>query len=250
MEKDLSPLLLTVVCYAPASDAALRAVQIFARGKIPNDYIGFLMTANGGEGPIGQSGYIRFWKAEEIEPFNKSYNVEEFAPDVLLFGSNGGIDAYGFDLQKRPVEYISLPFIGMNRDEIEPLGRTLTEFLQNMSDLSDRDYKSLETNSTYKYQLVVQTSAESEDDFETMLALEEKIAGLLGGMGKVDGHDCGAGEMNLFIQTDSPERVYEHLKFLLHGSGRFDDMKVAYREISGERYKVIHPLGLQVFKVL
>lgn len=60
----------------------------------------FLRRHNGGEGFIG-SNYLILWKAEEILPFNRDYEVERMAPDLLAFGSNGGGEAFAFDKREQ-----------------------------------------------------------------------------------------------------------------------------------------------------
>jgi len=53
-----------------------------------------------------------------------------------------------------------------------------------------------------KYQLVLQLPASSIRDYDEMVEIEEAIITDLGNFGKVDGHDVGSGEMNIFIFTD------------------------------------------------
>jgi hypothetical protein len=57
-----------------------------------------------------------------------------------------------------------------------------------------------------KYQLVIQLAAESLDDFDNLVVLEETIRTKLelSSNTLVDGHDFGLGEFNIFIHTDEP----------------------------------------------
>ena len=48
-----------------------------------------------------------------------------------------------------------------------------------------------------------------------MIELEEIIIRSLGNLGKVDGHDAGSGEMNIFVLTDHPELAFERVKQVL-----------------------------------
>jgi hypothetical protein len=81
---------------------------------LPQDYLDFLRRHNGGEGFIGDN-YIVFWKAEELADFNREYEVEQYAPGILLFGSDGGGEGYGFDTQSAAMPIVRVPFIGMER---------------------------------------------------------------------------------------------------------------------------------------
>ena len=40
--------------------------------KLPDDYLGFISEHNGGEGPLGQNNYGRFYKLEELEEINEA----------------------------------------------------------------------------------------------------------------------------------------------------------------------------------
>lgn len=81
---------------------------------LPANFLNFLRQHNGGEGFIGDN-YIIFWKAEELADFNREYEVEQYAPGIFLFGSNGGGEGYGFDTQSPTTPIVRIPFIGMER---------------------------------------------------------------------------------------------------------------------------------------
>lgn len=85
-----------------------------------------------------------------------------------------------------------------------------------------------------KFQLVIQFEASSEEDFEKLIEIEEKIENLVGSSHEVDGHDFGSGEMNIFIYTDNPNGDFELIKSTLIANVE-NTMKVAFREVEGER---------------
>jgi len=59
------------------------------------------------------------------------------------------------------------------------------------------------------YQLVFQLPGVSQLDFEEMIGLEEELTSAIGDLGQVDGHDMGHGEMNIFVHTESPIRLFD-----------------------------------------
>lgn len=65
------------------------------RVKFPIDYIEFMLFSNGYEGSIGES-YIAIWLIEELIEANESCEVEEYTPGLILFGSDGGEEAFAF----------------------------------------------------------------------------------------------------------------------------------------------------------
>jgi hypothetical protein len=99
---------------------------------LPNDYIGFLLVSNGGEGFLGEN-YVRLWKAEDLRQNNLNYAVAEFAPQLFLFGSDGGGEAYAFDTSASPYMVVQVPFIGMGDPETSiQLGDSFNAFLTNL----------------------------------------------------------------------------------------------------------------------
>ena len=116
----------------PAEVAAIQHVQA-ASQALPQDYIAHLQVANGGEGFVGDA-YLVLWPVEQLIELNEAYKVGEFAPGLFLFGSDGGGEAFAFDLRakgSRPI--VSVPFVSMALTEARPIGSDFNEFLRNLS---------------------------------------------------------------------------------------------------------------------
>jgi hypothetical protein len=111
---------------APADDAVISNTLAELGIALPEDYVRFLREHNGGEGFLGEE-YIIFWKAEELIPSNREYEVEKYAPGILLFGSNGGGEGYGFDTQDAAMPIVRVPFIGMDRRYAKAVASNLAE---------------------------------------------------------------------------------------------------------------------------
>ena len=95
----------------------------------PNDYIEFLSYSNGAEGSIGEN-YLILWSIEDIIELNEAYCVTDFAEGIVLFGSDGGNEAFAFDTRKNETEIVTIPFIGMDLSEIKTCSKTFNGFLQ------------------------------------------------------------------------------------------------------------------------
>lgn len=106
----------------PAQDGVIRRVESQLGVPLPADYVEFLVRPNGGEGPIGESGYLTLWPAEELSQLNKDYCVQEFAPGLTLMGSDGGGNAYAIDTREGAPHFVSVPFIGMDLDTVSKCG--------------------------------------------------------------------------------------------------------------------------------
>ena len=100
---------------APASSQALASLRAGLPKRLPERYIAFLERANGGEGFIGER-YARLWRAEELIEVNRGYNVAEFFPNLFLIGTDGGGEAYAFDVSANDPTVFVVPFIGMPSD--------------------------------------------------------------------------------------------------------------------------------------
>ena len=101
-----------------------------------------------------------------------------------------------------------------------------------------------------KYQLVLQWPAESTDDYDRMIAIETQIEDHLPEEdGYVDGHDAGSGEVNIFVHTNSPQRTFDRIRPILVDENALDDVRVAYRPITGDDYTILWPKDLKAFDV-
>ena len=80
------------------------------------------------KGFIGEH-YVIFWGAGQLAEMNQGYDVQEYAPGLLLFGSDGGGEAYGFDTRQTPWVIGQVPFVGMAREEFWKMGSSFLEFL-------------------------------------------------------------------------------------------------------------------------
>jgi hypothetical protein len=116
---------------AAATEAQVAAAEQFFAGKLPLDYIQFLQIANGGEGFIGEE-YVVLWGVEELVDLNRGYEVEQSAPGLLVFGSNGGGEAFGFDTCSPDRPVVQIPFIGMNWEDAWSKGNSFSNFLRQL----------------------------------------------------------------------------------------------------------------------
>jgi hypothetical protein len=94
-----------------------------------------------------------------------------------------------------------------------------------------------------KYQLALQFPANSIADYDGMITLEEQLTKALGSSAEVDGHDSGSGEMNIFIHTDEPEKTFKRIRDVVAKREFFPNLVAAYRELSGEEYTILWPIG-------
>jgi hypothetical protein len=117
----------------PANLAALKNFEGASGYNLPADYAQFLQMINGGEGFIGSNIYIILWRIEELLELNTAYQVKEYAPGLLLFGSDSGGEAFGFDMRSSIKEIVSIPFVGMDLKLSRPIAPDFNKFLEILS---------------------------------------------------------------------------------------------------------------------
>lgn len=114
-----------------ATDVVIADVQRDIGVELPPDYIEFLKLTNGGEGFIGDR-YVILFPVEVLADLNKAYQVEVYVPGLLIFGSNGGGEAFGFDTRRSPWAVVQVPFIGMDWTLAKPYAATFGAFVQTL----------------------------------------------------------------------------------------------------------------------
>ena len=100
---------------------------------LPEDFRSFLRLTSGGEGMIGEN-YVMLWSADELARYNESYQVNEYAPGLVLFGSDGGGEAFAFDTREANLPVVRVPFVGMSLDDVEQMASSFTAFLESLRD--------------------------------------------------------------------------------------------------------------------
>ena len=112
---------------APASTEALASLGTVLAKSLPESYFAFLARANGGEGFIGDR-YVQLWRAEELAEMNRAYKTTEFFPNLFFIGSDGGGEAYAFDLSRTDATVFEVPFVGLPT-AARPIANSFDSFL-------------------------------------------------------------------------------------------------------------------------
>lgn len=97
--------------------------------QLPVGFIDFYKEANGADIRLDDN-YVVLWALTELIELNEAYKVKEYAPDYLIFGSNGGDTAYCFE--KSSGHIFEMPFIGMSKEEAIFKCHTFKEFMKNL----------------------------------------------------------------------------------------------------------------------
>ena len=101
--------------------------------SLPADYRAVLLQSDGLEGFVGEIEYLHLWSTLEIAERNHGYRVAEFAPGLILIGTNGGNSGYGFRTAGARLEYVEVPLVGMEPESVVALGQSFQEFLEHLA---------------------------------------------------------------------------------------------------------------------
>jgi hypothetical protein len=117
----------------PANPGSIDQSAAQLKLSLPPDYVHFLLQANGGEGFIGEKAYLVLWRVEDLSEMNLLYHVAEFTPGLVLFGSDGGDEAFAFDMRSTAPSVVSVPFVGMALSSVQYIAQNFHDFLDQIS---------------------------------------------------------------------------------------------------------------------
>jgi SMI1/KNR4 family protein SUKH-1 len=96
---------------------------------LPSDLRAFLEQHDGGRGKVGNRP-LTLWSAEQIAREAQSQEVSLATKGLLLFGTDGGAEGYGYLSRLRQRRYGRIPLIAAGAHEFESVGSSLNELLQ------------------------------------------------------------------------------------------------------------------------
>jgi hypothetical protein len=103
--------------------------------KLPEDYLNFMSEHNGGEGPLGEYNYGRFYMLEELEEIQDEYDVKNSWPGYIVIG---GIDDTLWAYNSDKKIYCQIDSFNTEEDTYYTISNSFEEFLVNMdNELAD-----------------------------------------------------------------------------------------------------------------
>jgi hypothetical protein len=88
----------------------------------------FLTTYDGTEGDVGAS-FIALWPIDQIGAWNDLLEVPTFAPDLTIFATDGGEEAYGVSRASDTPRIVNVPLVGLGDVEARDVAGELAGFL-------------------------------------------------------------------------------------------------------------------------
>jgi hypothetical protein len=115
-------------------DHSIIAVEKRMGFRFPDDYKFFLKHANGAAGPIGLESYIALWPLNELIELNEGYEVQRYAPHLVMFGGTGGGEAFAFHRSDSRHPIIQTSLIGLGTDPLWVISYSFSDFIENFEE--------------------------------------------------------------------------------------------------------------------
>lgn len=95
---------------------------------LPRDHLEFVTENGGGEGAVGDEGYLQLWSIGELEEQNEFYETRELLPNCALIGTD--LSGSMFGVNERG-EFFAIPDdMGLDAAEIIVLCDAFEEFIE------------------------------------------------------------------------------------------------------------------------
>jgi hypothetical protein len=97
---------------------------------LPADYFAAVTEFGGREGFLGET-YLRLYRLEELAALNLAYEVPALFREAIVFGSNGGGEAFAFVLNEPAV--VQVPFLPLSAQYVERRAVNFTYFVESLA---------------------------------------------------------------------------------------------------------------------
>lgn len=98
---------------------------------LPEDYLDFMREHNGGEGPLGENNYGRFYRLEELKEINDDYDVQKSWPGFVAIG---GIDDMLWAYNPEKKIYCQIDTCNIDEDTYHTISDSFEQFLIKMDE--------------------------------------------------------------------------------------------------------------------
>ena len=93
------------------------------------------------------------------------------------------------------------------------------------------------------FRLVLQFRPWEGRAFDDLVSVEDQLITALKNVARVDGHDMGSGEANIFIDCMDPGRTLARCMPIIEEEGLLSVFSAAHRPLDGDEYTRVWPKG-------
>jgi hypothetical protein len=102
---------------------------------VPEAYLEFLASMNGGDGSLPTEApitYLRLWPADRSIQYNIDYEVQRWLPDHWGIGDNGGSEMLAFDRAAPGWPLCTVPFVPLEAESCIPVAPNFSDLLRRL----------------------------------------------------------------------------------------------------------------------
>lgn len=129
---DVEELLTDFELRPPASKESVEELQKELGRPLPKDYREFLLKSNGGEGSVGELGYLQLIPLEKVMEVNLGYSVGKWAPELLIVATNLGGTAYALGKEGVEPGFFEVELIDLSVEAAVFVGKSLAALLRHV----------------------------------------------------------------------------------------------------------------------
>jgi len=116
-----------------ALEDQLSRLESEAGVRLPKEYVEFMRMVDGYAGQVGGKGYVDIMTIDEAIRTNSAHKIRETMHGLLLFASDGGGEAFAFDLRGDEVTVVQVPWVGMDWECANKVGTSFMDFLEQLA---------------------------------------------------------------------------------------------------------------------
>lgn len=98
--------------------------------QFPEEYQKFLLNANGGEGFLGSTHFLKLWSIEEMIASFFGYGFSNQLPGFLPIGTDGGGEALAIRLKGNSVVFGFVPFADLVEENFISIAKNFDEAIR------------------------------------------------------------------------------------------------------------------------
>lgn len=127
----------------PADLSILQRIEKKYNLSLPADYIQFMLLHNGGEGPVGEYGYLAVFGTDEIEQFHQEAGIGAALPPFFFFASDRSGYLYAYDYRDSDIKIVEVPDNISEMNEIKTVATSFSEFIDYIYNIDDSEYEDI-----------------------------------------------------------------------------------------------------------
>ena len=127
----------------PADSITLKKFEKEFNISLPEEYLQFMLLHNGGEGPIGEYGYLAIFGTEEIAEFYQESSLKDVLAGFFIFASDRSGYLYAFDFSSSNVKVVEIPDNIREMAEMKLVAESFGDFIEYIYSIDDSEYEEI-----------------------------------------------------------------------------------------------------------